>query len=210
MQHFNTTVETYSVIFTSSATASLKLVAESFNYKADDGTKKGCFVYLEDNHTSVLGMREYAENTYSLGIEEASSAFLKEPKCNATKCNGKSLFAYPAQSNFSGTKYPFSWIEKVQQGVLNNISNLNSSEWFCILDAASYAATSFLDLGKYQPDFVCISFYKIFGYPTGLGALLVKNSSAHRLNRKYFGGGTVLLALSNENVVVRRKILHER
>lgn len=41
------------------------------------------------------------------------------------------------------------------------------------------------------PDFVALSFYKIFGYPD-LGALLVRKDSGHILQwRKYFGGGTV-------------------
>jgi hypothetical protein len=42
-----------------------------------------------------------------------------------------------------------------------------------------------------QPDFVVFSFYKMLGYPTGLGALLVRRRVAHLLNRVYFGGGTV-------------------
>jgi molybdenum cofactor sulfurtransferase len=42
-----------------------------------------------------------------------------------------------------------------------------------------------------QPDFVVFSFYKMLGYPTGLGALLVRRRAAHLLNRVYFGGGTV-------------------
>ncbi len=41
------------------------------------------------------------------------------------------------------------------------------------------------------PDFVCVSFYKIFGFPD-LGALVVRRDSGHILAlRKYFGGGTV-------------------
>jgi selenocysteine lyase/cysteine desulfurase len=41
------------------------------------------------------------------------------------------------------------------------------------------------------PDFVCVSFYKIFGFPD-LGALVVRRESGHILAlRKYFGGGTV-------------------
>jgi selenocysteine lyase/cysteine desulfurase len=41
------------------------------------------------------------------------------------------------------------------------------------------------------PDFVCVSFYKIFGFPD-LGGLVVRKESGHILAlRKYFGGGTV-------------------
>jgi len=43
------------------------------------------------------------------------------------------------------------------------------------------------------PDFTCVSFYKIFGFPD-LGGLVVRKDSGHILAlRKYFGGGTVSL-----------------
>jgi molybdenum cofactor sulfurtransferase len=35
-----------------------------------------------------------------------------------------------------------------------------------------------------QPDFVVFSFYKMLGYPTGLGALLIRRRVAHLLNRE--------------------------
>jgi selenocysteine lyase/cysteine desulfurase len=38
-----------------------------------------------------------------------------------------------------------------------------------VLDAAAHVATHPLDLRAVKPDFVCISFYKIFGLPTGEG-----------------------------------------
>ena len=36
-----------------------------------------------------------------------------------------------------------------------------------------------------------MSCYKIFGYPTGLGALLMRKDATAILERNYFGGGTV-------------------
>ena len=66
-------------------------------------------------------------------------------------------------------------------------------ETYTLLDAAALASTSFLDLSDIaaSPDFVAVSFYKIFGYPQ-LGALIVQRRSARPLlSRKYFGGGTV-------------------
>nr|POE73152.1 molybdenum cofactor sulfurase [Quercus suber] len=44
-----------------------------------------------------------------------------------------------------------------------------------LVDAAKGCATEPPDLSKYPVDFVVISFYKIFGYPTGLGALIARN-----------------------------------
>ena len=36
-----------------------------------------------------------------------------------------------------------------------------------------------------------ISFYKIFGYPTGTGCLLVRKSAAQKLRRPWYAGGTI-------------------
>jgi len=40
---------------------------------------------------------------------------------------------------------------------------------------------------------VSVSFYKIFGYPTGLGCLLIKKTAFHKLRKPWFAGGTVTL-----------------
>jgi len=44
------------------------------------------------------------------------------------------------------------------------------------------------------PDFVCVSFYKMFGYPTGVGCLLARRSALATLRRPWFAGGTVNFA----------------
>lgn len=63
-----------------------------------------------------------------------------------------------------------------------------------LLDAAAFAPTQRLDLYKYKPDFVTLSFYKMFGFPTGLGALIVRNDMTNFMRKRYFGGGTVVYA----------------
>lgn len=156
-------------------------------------------------------MRNNAPNIQVLNHNDAFELLNKEINSTLTYDDihsVNSLFVYPAQCNFSGTKYPLTWIENIQKGALNYLHC--SNRWFCCLDAAAYVSTNFLDLSEYKPDFVCISFYKLFGYPTGLGALLVKNNSHDVLLKKYYGGGTVLMALSTENIVIPRSILHER
>ena len=92
------------------------------------------------------------------------------------------LFAFPAESNFNGYLYDLNWINKIKNDPLTVLSHLSDNEkkdqqqhkMYILLDAAKYCATKKLDLKKYTADFITISFYKIFGYPTGLGALLVK------------------------------------
>ena len=63
-----------------------------------------------------------------------------------------------------------------------------------IVDGAAFVPTSRLDLSVWKPDFVPISFYKLFGYPTGLGALLARRAALERLQRPWFSGGTVVAA----------------
>src|SRR5258706_2830763 len=97
--------------------------------------------------------------------------------------NGHNLFAYPAQSNFSSVKHPLEWIEKA-----------HAHGWDVLLDAAAYVPTSKLDLSKVKPDFVPISFYKMFGYPTGLGVLIARKPALEKLHRPWFAGGTITVA----------------
>ena len=99
------------------------------------------------------------------------------------------LFAFPAQSNVSGVKHDLDWIEKAQ-----------SKGWDVLLDAAAFVPTNPLDLSVHQPEFVTMSFYKIFGYPTGLGGLFIKNSVFEKLQKAWFAGGTVkMVAVSSDN-----------
>lgn len=42
-----------------------------------------------------------------------------------------------------------------------------------------------------------LSYYKIFGYPTGLGALLVRRDALPLLRKRFFGGGTVAVSVAD-------------
>jgi molybdenum cofactor sulfurtransferase len=85
---------------------------------------------------------------------------------------------------------------------------------YTLLDAAALATTCPLDLSDpaTAPDFVALSFYKIFGFPN-IGALIVRKDSAHVLeSRKYFGGGTVEMVISINDTWHAKKetSLHDR
>ena len=189
LRHFNTTDQEYKIIFTSGATASCKLLAECFPLSSNDST----FMYLDECHTSVVGMRELSNNFKVVNEKNVDFELFSDTK---TSIN---LFAFPAMSNFCGKKFPYKkWNELSKSGT----SNENHQIWYTLLDAASYVSTNHVDLQESQPDFVCISFYKIFGYPTGIGALLVKCSALDILKKKYFGGGTVDMNLVNQKIHV--------
>ena len=91
-----------------------------------------------------------------------------------------SLFAFPAQSNFSGVQHPLTWIAQAQ-----------AAGYDVLLDAAAFAPANRLDLSRWHPDYVSLSFYKIFGYPTGIGALLVRKPALAKLRRPWYAGGTI-------------------
>nr|XP_014977331.2 molybdenum cofactor sulfurase isoform X2 [Macaca mulatta] len=213
LAHFHTTAEDYTVIFTSGSTAALKLVAEAFPWVSQGPESSGSqFCYLTDNHTSVVGMRNVtmAINVTSTPVrpEDLWSAEERGASVSDPDCQLPHLFCYPAQSNFSGVRYPLSWIEEVKSGRLHPVST--PGKWFVLLDAASYVSTSPLDLSAHQADFVPISFYKIFGFPTGLGALLVHNRAAPLLRKTYFGGGTASAYLAGEDFYIPRPSVAQR
>jgi molybdenum cofactor sulfurtransferase len=190
----------YTCVFTQNASAALKIVGESYPF--DTGST---LVLLSDNHNSVNGIREYCNRkggrtVYSqvqyedLMINEET---LKNHLCNNLIAKNN-LFAFPAQSNVSGVKHDLKWIEYAHE-----------RGWDVLLDAAAFVPTSKLDLKIHQPDYVSVSFYKIFGYPTGIGCLLIKNSAYAKLVKPWFAGGTVTLV----SVISQEKFLtsgHER
>ena len=236
LSFFKTSSDEYSVIFTCNATHGIKLTAENFEFQtgSDSMASRSWFVYLQDNHTSVIGIRAVAlekgvqvrvvdyqeslQETLSLALEnssdlhgeanESSTTRSKVTSLTGTTCHNN-LFVYPAMSNFSGRKYPFDWILSVQSEK-GPFSDEISGKWFVLLDTASYVSTSQLDLSLYRPDFVPISFYKLFGFPTGLGALLVSVRGTEALNKTYFGGGSVSAYASDTDFHVFKSSLQDR
>jgi molybdenum cofactor sulfurtransferase len=185
LAYFNTSPDDYHVVFTANASQALKLVAESYPFEHG-----GRFLLTFDNHNSVNGIREFARArggsvTYvpvlppDMRMDEAALLAQLAPPVDGHA----NLFAYPAQSNFSGVQHPLAWIERAQ-----------SAGWDVLLDAAAFVPTNRLDLSRWRPDFVVLSFYKIFGYPTGVGALLTRPNALEKLRRPWFAGGTITVA----------------
>jgi len=182
---FRAAPEEYVAIFTPNATGALRLVGEAYPFHAGDR-----FLLTFDNHNSVNGIREFArargaETIYvpseprELRVdEELLPRYLTE-----VGGDHHNLFAYPAQSNFSGVQHPLAWIERAQE-----------LGWDVLLDAAAYVPTNRLDLSRWHPDFVALSFYKMFGWPTGVGCLLARREALAKLERPWFSGGTIVAA----------------
>ena len=84
-------------------------------------------------------------------------------------------------------------------------------KWFVLADAAKAAATSEIDLsGRHRPDFLSLSFYKMMGHPTGLGALVVRRSAAAQLRKSGFAGGSVLAVQPDADFYKLRDSLSDR
>jgi selenocysteine lyase/cysteine desulfurase len=185
LEYFNASPDDYVAIFTMNASGALKLVGESYPFD-----ENGHYLLTFDNHNSVNGIREFAHRkdapvTYLPVVPpdlRVDAATLSDYFDLANPA-GHNLFAYPAQSNFSGVQHPLEWIAQAQ-----------AKGWDVLLDAAAFAPTNRLDLQRWQPDFVSLSFYKMFGYPTGVGALLARKPALGKLRRPWFAGGTITLA----------------
>jgi selenocysteine lyase/cysteine desulfurase len=185
LQFFGADPGEYAVVFTANASHALKLVGESYPFAEGDR-----FLLTFDNHNSVNGIREFdrahgARTVYlpmvppELRVDDS----VLERALEQAAPGSRNLFAYPAQSNFSGVQHPLEWIAKAQR-----------RGWDVLLDAAAFVSTNRLDLGRWHPDFVALSFYKMFGYPTGVGALLARKSALAKLHRPWFAGGTINVA----------------
>src|SRR5262245_14695831 len=183
LRWFNASPDEYCVIFTPNATGALRLVAEAYPFRPG-----GRCLLTADNHNSVNGVREYARaagasttyvpsTTPSLRVDEPAL----DLELRRAARGRDNLFAYPAQSNFSGVQHPLEWIERAQ-----------ALGWDVLVDAAAFVPTNRLDLSVWKPDFVPVSFYKLLGYPTGVGCLLVRRSALAKLRRPWFAGGTIV------------------
>jgi molybdenum cofactor sulfurtransferase len=185
LDFFSASPDEYVAIFTPNATGALRLVGEAYPFRTGDR-----FLLTFDNHNSVNGIREFArargaattyvpsEPTDLRVSEEILPRYLTE-----VGGDHNNLFAYPAQSNFSGVQHPLDWIERA-----------HAAGWHVLLDAAAFVPTNRLDLSRWHPDFVCLSFYKLFGWPTGVGALIARREALAKLERPWFSGGTIVAA----------------
>ncbi|KAF8557922.1 PLP-dependent transferase [Imleria badia] len=193
----------YTVIFTGNATGALKLVGEAFPFQ--EGSS---FVLGADSHNSVHGIREFAARrgaqvhyipSISTGGFDPSVAKDVLQSNSPVSPSTPSLFALTGQSNISNTKNPLS--------ILHYASSLG---YHTLMDAAALAPTSVISLTETPVDAMAVSFYKMFGYPTGVGALIVKESFLAKLERPWFAGGTVNVVQVPGTLVTRATKPHEQ
>ncbi|WP_240809935.1 aminotransferase class V-fold PLP-dependent enzyme [Actinomadura sp. WMMA1423] len=175
---FNASPEEYAVVFTQNATGACRLVGEAYPFGR--GRR---LVLTGDNHNSVNGIREFAR---ARGAEVAHVPVrgpglrVREAELAAALGGRGGLLAFPAQSNFSGVQHPLDWVGLA-----------HAHGYDVLLDAAAFAPSNRLDLSRVRADFVPVSWYKVFGYPTGVGSLVARREALARLRRPWFAGGTI-------------------
>jgi selenocysteine lyase/cysteine desulfurase len=190
----------YAVIFTANATAACRLVGEAYAFKP--GSR---LLLTADNHNSVNGIRQYAKHAgakvrhiplrpremrvHNTDVVRALRRGERTSPLHWAQAAGlagpvmRGLFAFPAQSNFTGVQHPLEWVGLAQE-----------HGYDVLLDAAAYLSANVLDLSAVHPDFVAVSWHKVFGYPTGVGCLVARHEALERLRRPWFAGGSVQAA----------------
>jgi selenocysteine lyase/cysteine desulfurase len=178
LAHLNAAPDEYTAVFTPNATGAARLVGEAYPFG-----RRTRLVLTFDNHNSVNGLREFARRAHARTVyvpTRAPELRVDTGLLTDALSRGRGLFAYPAQSNFSGVRHPLEWIGRAQE-----------RGYDVLLDAAAYLPTSLLDLRVVKPEFVMVSWYKLFGYPTGVGCLVARRDALARLRRPWFSGGTI-------------------
>lgn len=174
----------YSLVFTQNASHALSILADYLPWNQNT-----TLVLSEDNHNSVLGMREQAgaaggrirywrTTEFELRLEDNLEDIIETEREGDTK--REITVAFPAQSNFTGVKHPLSAVQEAKA--------LGAT---VILDTAAFLPTNNLDLQKFPADAIVMSLYKILGLPTGVGALIIRNELLEKLQKRGFAGGTV-------------------
>ncbi|KAK9684105.1 hypothetical protein RND81_10G186600 [Saponaria officinalis] len=231
LDYCNASAKDYKCIFTSGATAAFKMVGEAFPWSS-----QSCFMYTMENHNSVIGIREYALSRGARASAVDVEEFVDHEKISKNKRtlfkvsqhstqrrknvknmeedfagNACHLFAFPSECNFTGVRFNLDLVKAVKKHSEETFrdSSLSKGRWLVLIDAAKGCATEPPDLSKYPADFVVISFYKVFGYPTGLGALVVRNEAAKLLKKTYFSGGTVAASIADIDFVKHRDGIEE-
>jgi selenocysteine lyase/cysteine desulfurase len=179
LRFFDADPAEYAVCFTANASGALRLVGEAFPFAP--GSR---LVLSADNHNSVNGIRELAmrrgaEVRY---VPLDAELRMRDPERSLAGADRArpNLFAFPAQSNFSGVRHP-----------LRLVRTAREMGYVTLIDAAAFVPTTRLSMRDVPADFVALSFYKMFGYPSGLGALIARHDALERLERPWFAGGTV-------------------
>jgi selenocysteine lyase/cysteine desulfurase len=180
LAYFDADPDIYDVCLTANTSAAVKLVAESYPF-----TPARSLAISADNHNSIVGVREFAASGGApMAILPLDAQLrLEDPQsrlAELARTRGPGLLAFPVQSNFSGVRHD-----------LGLVGAAHRHGFDVLLDAAAAGPSGRISLREHDAEFLACAFYKLFGLPTGLGALVAKHTALVRLRRPWFAGGTV-------------------
>ena len=172
---FNTTVSDYTVVFTHSSKQSMKLVLEAFPF-----TNDSTLYFKRDSSIDIYGFQTYAKQ------KEAKINIVDDLK-NVKASNERSLIVTELVNEATG--------EIMKGEEINELLQKRDNNTFVIADASLYLNKEGISLKEMNFDAVAFSFDKVVGYPS-LGVLLLNKRMISFLDKPYFGGGTLVYALT--------------
>lgn len=203
------THDRYHVIFTSGATAALRILSDRLPWSCRDALF--CHAHV---HNAVLGIRNPASSAgahfRSVRSDELERELeedrelencVNESESDQDNLTPFALLAYPGQCNLTGTTYPFTWARRAKR---QGLFSYPPHQVITLLDTAKLAASAPFSLDNHNTylDAVVFSLYKLSASFTGLGALLVRKGSLleqllrSTAARSYFAGGRTVDAIS--------------
>lgn len=196
LEFFDADPEVYDVVWTPNATGGFRIVGETYDWH--DQT----LLIPRDAHNSLNSLARQAERGGGMfefiEFDQASSAasssqqadsiskaaYLERLSQSHAEKRAKGMVFFTGQSNITSVKLDLSLLPLA-----------SSLGWHVGLDAAALAPSTRISLGSLRNsvDFMVVSLYKICGYPTGLGALLLKKDRYADLTKKstFYGGNII-------------------
>lgn len=182
--YFDTKISFYTLIFTYSEAHALKVLAEAFPF-----TPQRKLLYSKRSNENILGIRGFASVSEPFDDGESSDPIV-ERKVEKNISETFGMVVMPLVDTFDGHVMT----HKEISSVFSRYSNNN----VIVADASLYLQTRKLSLKEYPFHAVTFSFEKLFGFPN-IGGILVHNSLMEQLKRPYFGGGTLVYALTESD-----------
>jgi len=186
----------YELIFTASASHGLDIVGSTF-FTSEHVGPEPHYVYCTNNHTSVIGIRNYVWRSSSAGkcsnfsiadVTQVPESDTLSPVTQAfgnfrrSSLNGvdeavpegrsRKLLALPWESNFDGARLTTEQVRQLKERAVQQ-------DFVLLLDGVKLPMRGTLD--ETQADFIPVSFYKTFGFPSGIGGLFVRKSAVNLL-----------------------------
>ena len=198
LNFFGTKFSEYTPIFTYSNYNSLKLIAESFPFSNDT-----YFYYTLNSNQNIIRLKDFAHKKSAKSkliklndilSNSFENKFIEVPSQNVSF----NLLIVPLVDEFDGSVLTQAQIDSLSHLNYKDPENEFNSFTVVAVDASLYLQSNKLNLSKTPFHAVTVSFEKIFGFPN-IACVLIHNSLIIHLTKPYFGGGTLVYALTGES-----------